>query len=666
MKSRQINKPELLLPVGNIESFFAALNGGADAIYFGLKNFNARNRAMNFTPWQAAAMVKEARKKNIKSYITLNTVIRNFEISTLIDTLNQIQQIGPDAVIIQDLGVLYIMKKYFPNLKIHASTQMAIHNSEGMKYSENKGIERVVLARELTIPEIEEITSKTDIETELFVHGALCYSFSGMCLFSSYLGGYGANRGLCTQPCRRIYSQKSNDKRSSGYFFSLKDNQLVDYIEDFKRLNISSLKIEGRLKSADYITRVSEAYRLAIDFPEKTEEAKKMLENDLGRDKTSYFVGRDLANSITQNATAGMLIGSVVKSVDNKITFTSKIELEEGCRLRFRNPQNDKIVDVKTDELFMQDGFYQIDGDIKEIKQTYEVYMAGNKMKLPQKINTDNIQIKEHYSPNKAKQITDSLRFKGNPAQREIYVRIDNLELLNKLNYKDFNGIILQLTNDEWEEFRTKHSDFKSAKEKIIIEFPKFISEKNISFYRELAGHLFKLGFETYSISHISQKLLLPREARIISNENVYAFNDAAIKLLKEEGIRNYIYPLENDIANLGKGTDRNGIVSMYLHPHLFYSRMPVGLEKEKAFNDTAGEKFEKHIKDGITIITAEKVVSLTQYREKLERFGFRKFLIDLSLENPDNEKMKLIYDSLIKSESIKGSVAFNFKRELK
>lgn len=659
------NKPELLLPVGNIESFYAAINGGADAIYFGLKNFNARNRAMNFTPWQAAAMVREARKKNIRSYITLNTVIRNFELNSLIDTLHQIQQIGPDAVIIQDLGVLYIIKKYFPGLKIHASTQMAIHNSEGMKYADNKGIERVVLARELTMSEIEEITRKTDIETELFVHGALCYSFSGMCLFSSYLGGYGANRGLCTQPCRRLYSQKANDKKSTGYIFSLKDNQLIDYIEDIKRLDVSSLKIEGRLKSADYITRVSEAYRLAIDYPQKTEEAKRMLENDLGRDKTSYFIGRDVSNSITQNATAGVFIGSVVKSVD-KITFTSKVELEEGCRLRFRNPQNDKIVDIKTDKLFMQDGFYQIDGDIKEVKQTYEVYLAGNKMKLPQKINTDNIQLKEHYSPVKAKQITDSLRFKGNPSQREIYVRIDSLELLKKLNHKDFNGIILQLTNDEWEEFRTKHSDFKSCKEKIIIEFPKFIPEKNISFYKDLAGNLFKLGFETYSISHISQKLLLPGGAKIISNENVYAFNDAALKLLKEEGVRNYIYPVENDIANLGKGTDRNGIVSMYLHPHLFYSRMPVKLEREIVFSDTAGERFEKHIKDGITIITSDKAVSLTQYREKLERFGFRKFLIDLSLENPDNEKIKLIYDSLIKSESIKGSVAFNFKRELK
>ncbi|HPS13754.1 MAG TPA: peptidase U32 family protein, partial [Prolixibacteraceae bacterium] len=308
MKRNEIQAPELLLPVGNIESFYAALDGGADAIYLGLKNFNARNRAMNFTPWQVAAMVKEARNRGVKSYITLNTVIRNFEMGDLIHTLFQLQQIKPDAVIVQDYGVQFIIRKYFPKLTVHASTQMAIHNSDGVEYARLKGIKRVVLARELTLPELKRITSKSKIETELFIHGALCYSFSGMCLFSSYLGGASANRGLCTQPCRRIYSQKKEKGKEEKYFFSLKDNQLIDHLAELRDLKIDSLKVEGRLKPGEYVHRVAKAYRLALDDPNQKEDAKSLLNNDLGREKTSYFLGKEVNNAITQAATTGILI----------------------------------------------------------------------------------------------------------------------------------------------------------------------------------------------------------------------------------------------------------------------------------------------------------------------------------------------------------------------
>lgn len=666
IKQGSDNKPELLIPVGNIESFYAAMESGADAIYFGFKNFNARNRAMNFTPWQAAAMVQEAHRRNIKSYITLNTVIRNFELNTLIDTLSQITQIKPDAIIVQDLGVLYIIKKYFPALTVHASTQMAFHNSEGLKYSNMKGIKRVVLARELTINELTEILKAPETETEIFVHGALCYSFSGMCLFSSFLGGSSANRGLCTQPCRRLYTQKEGDKRKNAYSFSLKDNQLIDYLKEFRKLNITSLKVEGRLKPADYISRVSKAYRLALDYPDKLNEAKSLLDYDCGREKTSYFAGRDVFNSITQSATAGILIGKVVKSENNVISFISDLKIEAGNRLRFRNPQNDKQVDIKA-EIISEDGLnYSIAGDSKEIKQTYEVYLAGYRIKLPQKINTDNIQIKEHYPAPKTKQITDSLRFKGNPQQREIFLRIDNTGWIDRIKLKDFQGIILQLTKKEWLDFNPNASEIRNFKEKLFIELPKFIPEKNIGFYKSLALKLYSAGFTSFFISHISQILLLPKGSKIYSNENVYTFNDAAIKFLKDEGIKNFIYPLENDIANLGKGTDRNGIIPMYYYPQLFYSRMPVKLNKDKSFSDSTGQKYLKHIKDGITIITPDKPVSIIQYREKIERYGFGRFLIDFSFISPDDEKLKSVLKSLSNSEQIKESTIFNFKRELK
>ena len=219
-------KPELLLPVGNVESLNAAIEGGADAIYLGLKGFNARGRAANFTEAQLAAICKLAAKHHVKVYVTLNIVVKNNELADVLDTLQFLSTLQIAGVIIQDWGVFSLMRRYFPKLVAHASTQMANHNSVGANHCQRIGFKRVVLARELTFNELKLIRQRTKIETEVFVHGALCYSISGFCQFSSFLGGAGANRGLCTQPCRRFYNC-NGQKRT---FFSMKDNQLISRI----------------------------------------------------------------------------------------------------------------------------------------------------------------------------------------------------------------------------------------------------------------------------------------------------------------------------------------------------------------------------------------------------------------------------------------------------
>jgi putative protease len=226
--------------------------------------------------------------------------------------------------------------------------------------------------------------------------------------------------------------------------------------------------------------------------------------------------------------------------------------------------------------------------------------------------------------------------------------------------------VILQLSASEWEHFPTRSATIQKYKDKIHAEFPKFIPEGKIEFYRNVATTLFNAGISSFFVSHLSQKLMLPAGAKVSTNENVYVFNDAAIRFLKEDGIRQYIYPLENDIANLGKGTDRNGIVPVYFYPHLFYSRMPVDIEKETTFTDRNGEKFSKHIRDGMTIITPVNPVSITHYREKLERFGFNRFLIDMSFVPPSKENIQTLVTDFREGNAIKGSAIFNFKRELK
>ena len=195
-------KPELLLPAGNVEAFHGAMEGGADAVYLGLREFNARERASNFTPEQLQSILKYTGNQGKKVYLTLNTVIKNEELPRLIELLSILSQTSIAAVIIQDWGVYHLLRNYFPKLKIHASTQMQNHNSLGAAFSERMGFERIILARELMLDEIKNVRENSNIELEAFTHGALCYSMSGACLFSSYLGGSGANRGLCAQPCR--------------------------------------------------------------------------------------------------------------------------------------------------------------------------------------------------------------------------------------------------------------------------------------------------------------------------------------------------------------------------------------------------------------------------------------------------------------------------------
>ena len=192
-------KPELLLPAGTLEAFFAAMEGGADAVYLGLKKFNARNRARNFSYADLQNIMAEAHSRGRKVYVTLNTLIKNNELSELVETLSALSQCRPDALIIQDLAVANLVQRYFPDLNIHASTQMSVHNSKSCNFLKDCGFSRVVLARELTMHELSQLMRSVKVETEVFVHGALCYSVSGQCLFSSYLGGNSANRGLCTQ-----------------------------------------------------------------------------------------------------------------------------------------------------------------------------------------------------------------------------------------------------------------------------------------------------------------------------------------------------------------------------------------------------------------------------------------------------------------------------------
>lgn len=341
----QQHKPELLAPCGSLESFFAAMESGADAVYAGLREFSARARAKNFTLGQMSRMLAYAHQRGRKIYITLNTLIKEQELPQLVETLSELARLRVDGVIVQDMAVARMVRNHFPSLPLHASTQMTIHNLPGVKLLEEFGFERAVLARELQLDDIAAIAAQSTIELEIFVHGALCFCVSGQCHFSSLLGGHSGNRGRCAQPCRRLYSQRGKD----GYYFSPNDLSALELVPALAAAGVASLKIEGRMKSADYVAKVVSAYRLVLDADEARRNealraAKELLKDSFGRTPTKGFLASsepaDIANPWLRGGT-GRFTGEIKRSSGGRLIFETRDPLQVGDRLRLQ-PKSDQ------------------------------------------------------------------------------------------------------------------------------------------------------------------------------------------------------------------------------------------------------------------------------------------------------------------------------------
>lgn len=261
------NKVELLAPAGNFECVKAAVQNGADAVYLGFSSFSARSSAQNFNLEELKKAIDYAHVRNVKIHLALNILIKNNEFSEAIAVAEKAYEYGVDAIIVQDLGLALALINHFPKLPIHASTQMTANDLYSVQSLERLGFKRVVLARELSIPEIEYICRNTKMEVETFTHGALCISYSGQCLMSSMIGGRSANRGKCAQACRLPYSLLENDKVvDNGYLLSPRDLCALEFIPDLIKAGVSSFKIEGRLKSPEYVAVVTRIYRKYIDL----------------------------------------------------------------------------------------------------------------------------------------------------------------------------------------------------------------------------------------------------------------------------------------------------------------------------------------------------------------------------------------------------------------
>jgi putative protease len=363
---------ELLSPAGGLDAAFAAFHFGADAVYLGLKKFSARAEAENFTLEELDEIVAYAHQLSPKRrvFVTINTLIRQDELAELLDALASLVEIGVDAVIVQDLGVYHAIRRWFPQLELHGSTQMAVHNQAGAVTLRNLGFQRVVLARELTFEEVHDITSTAGVETEVFIHGALCYSYSGLCLFSSQLLGRSGNRGKCAYSCRDSYevagapltlrdgSPVKRDPRA-GFPFSMKDLALPDHLPALRAAGVSCFKIEGRKKSPLYVATTTDYYRRLIDgnlAPEERPEIEAELQAVFSRPWTRLFVQSHKDKEVADRDTVGhrgAYVGKVAAVRDERVRFRTQRALQKHDGLQVDLPVLGKPYGFAIDKMYV-------------------------------------------------------------------------------------------------------------------------------------------------------------------------------------------------------------------------------------------------------------------------------------------------------------------------
>lgn len=374
-------KPELLAPIQDYTSLHAAINNGADAVFFGIKGFNMRAGAKNFTEKDLTKIVKIARAHKIKTYLAINIIIYENELKKVEALLKKVKKAGVDAIICWDFAIIQIAKKL--GIEIHISTQASIANSETAEFYRKLGATRVVLARECSLAQIKEIKKHTKAEIEIFIHGAMCVSMSGRCFMSQFLYGKSANRGECQQPCRKKYFIRQVDDEGKelelgeDYVMSPKDMRTIDFIEKILDIGVDCLKIEGRNRSPEYVATVTKAYRTIIDFIYAAKKRDQKFQEDLTKLKgdlifklntvyhrgnsSGFFLGKPINEwsgcSGSQATEKKIYIGKITKYYKNigvaEMLIQAKNGLKTGDNILIQGPTtgsvSEKIVSLEKD-----------------------------------------------------------------------------------------------------------------------------------------------------------------------------------------------------------------------------------------------------------------------------------------------------------------------------
>lgn len=681
-------KPQLLAPAGQVESFFAALENGADGIYLGLKEFSARVSAANFRLEELSSLVPYAHKRKVAVYIALNSLIPSPELPRIPDLLQSLSDIGVDALIVQDPGVFFLARRLFPDLRLHASTLMAIHNTAGVEQLERLGARRVVLARELTLEEVDLIARNTSIELEIFVHGALCYSYSGLCLTSSFRGGHGSLQGRCVQPCRLRFRQG----RKEGFFLSCSDLCALPLLPRLKRFRIASFKIEGRMKGADYIANVVRAYRMVLDAPAGEEmnvvgQAQELLAQSPSRRFTRGYLSGDFQREILaphRSGSSGLWVGNVKSLREGKALIVLRRDLQPGDRLRPESGENREKAAFTVAELLSADGSRVSSGKPGErvmlaapagLASGDRLFRIGKKSKpaseLWTQLKRETHLAKPFRKSYQGKQVQEFFDSSVDPRGEEdvLVIKVGEIRDVTHALGTGAKKVILTATRHNLERMATRR--FTSAqKDRIAWSLPVLLSDRDTEYYRPAVKWFLEKGYRTWELNnwgHFDFFRLDPG-ANLIAGARFNIRNQAASAAVAREGCRWSVLSWEitnQELLDFGRGPFSNvPLVTVFCWPSLFTSRLYPALQEDKPFTTPRNETYLMRKKGAFTFIYADRPVNWTGKLDILRGYGYRHFLIDLS-EGPHQlgSNLERVLDQFKRSRPEGPHDLFNFDR---
>lgn len=693
---------ELLAPAGNVEALDAAIGEGADAVYLGLKSFNARSRSTNFAWNQFEAAVQSVHRQGKKIFVTVNTVSEEREMERLYRFLAYLEKIGPDAIIVQDFGVIRMVQEFFPKLTVHSSTQMNVASSKAVNLLSKQGVSRVVLARELGLDEIKHIRQNTSAELEVFVHGALCVSESGLCLFSSYLGGKSANRGMCTQACRRIYTAEGSDNLEQGYFFSPGDLQLVEKIPDLVMAGVDSFKIEGRMKSAEYVGSVTAAYRYVLDHWQEDKKGaiatgQRILSTDFARAKTSFWydfkstedekVAENVLNPHQAGGT-GIYLGTIDKM------RTVKPKQEEG-----EEPAPAVVMAT------LRGGNYDPDpGDSIRLHRKDDTGRSSYKVKIvEQEDNNRWIDIPEGFAPGdpvyllQTKSMSkrykhvlpDNLSpFRRQPGNQELpildltpvakgelsyfpeglYVQVSTVKDLFAVQGESPVRVILELNSETKRDLLEKKVVLPFSKKQVFISLDPFCAASQEEELALTLDTLVEMGYKGWVVNNLAHiGMLKGKGTNLIAGPYLYTFNRWAASWLENQDIGAFISPLENSRKNLEATFESHLrsriLVPVFAYPALFRMRFKLPDSYDFTFfSDKEGMTFKALSTPDGSFVMPENPFSIVDKVQVLKSAGFNRYLIDMSKTHVQKKHFKQIVAAMLKKQVLPETSNFNWK----
>ncbi len=699
---------ELLAPAGNLESLDAAIGEGADAVYLGLKSFNARMRTTNFAWNQFEAAVESLHRQNKKVYVTVNTVCEEKETERLYRFLSYLNAVGPDALIVQDYAVMRMAQEFFPKMELHASTQMNIESSSAVRLLQKNGVKRVVLARELGLEEIKQIKTETGADLEVFVHGALCVSESGLCLFSSFLGGKSANRGMCAQACRRFYTAEVPGGMKQGYYFSPCDFELIDYIPDLIEAGVDSFKIEGRMKSAEYVGSVVAAYRYVIDHYKEDKKGalatgKRILSSDFARSKTTYWYGFENLKDGVENAGqkilnpdqaggTGLYLGKIagtkpaerglIEAIGEKVQMcflkggTYDPDPGDSIRIHKKDDTGRESHKIRTVELEEKSDRRWIDiptgfstGDEVYLLQ----YKTGNKHYrhvLPNDIGRYRKQPKDEKLP--ILDITPVAPKELDYFPDGLYVQVSSVPDLFAVQGLNPVRVILEYNSETSYDLLNHKTVLPFSKKQIYISFDPFCSVSEEAALAQQLETLIADGYTNFvanNLAHIQllQDKIRDKKVRVIAGPYLYTFNRWAASWLENQNIGAFIMPYEDSRRNLEATWEQNVrsrvLVPVFAYPALFRMRFKLPSDYDFTYFEDKEEKVFKvnSTADGSFVMPEEPfcIVDKVQF---IKSSGFKKILIDFSKTKVSRSQIKAISTSLAKGQPLQGISRFNWK----